>query len=182
MPDKPHDDERRQRHYALVTQPQPRQSLEITRHMDDAEWKRFWAVNVDGVFYCTRAALNRMEPQRYGKVINIASLAGISAMGAHSPHYSASKGAVVAFTRAVAYEVAGANVQVNAICPGGVRTPTFQSFLDQQSPEQLNVIHQLMPLGRIGESEEYAALACHLASDECYLVGSIINAGGGTYI
>ncbi|VVN79075.1 SDR family NAD(P)-dependent oxidoreductase [Pseudomonas fluorescens] len=182
VPDKPHDDERRKRHYALVTQPLPRQSLEITRNMDDAEWKRFWAVNVDGVFYCTRAALQRMEPQGYGKVINIASIAGISAMGAHSPHYSAAKGAVVAFTRAVAYEVAGANVQVNAICPGGVQTPAFERYLDQQSPEQLSVFKQVMPLGRLGKAEEYAALVSHLASDECYLVGSIINAGGGTYI
>lgn len=182
VPDKPQDEERRKRHYALVTQPIARQSLEITRNMDDAEWKRFWAVNVDGVFYCTRAALKRMEPQRYGKIINIASIAGMSAMSAHSPHYSATKGAVIAFTRSVAYEVAGANVQVNAICPGGVRTPAFQHFLDQQSPEQINVLNQIMPLGRIGEAEEYAALVTHLAGSECYLVGSIINASGGTYI
>lgn len=182
VPDKAYDDKRRTRHYALMTQPIPRQSLEITRNMDDAEWKRFWAVNVDGVFHCTRAALQRMEPQRYGKIINIASIAGISAMSAHSPHYSATKGAVVAFTRSVAFEVAGANVQVNAVCPGGVRTPAFQHFLDQQSPEQLNVINQILPMGRLGEGEEYAALVTHLASDECYLVGSIINASGGSYI
>lgn len=182
VPDKPQDEERRKRHYALATQPVARQSLEITRHMDDAEWKRFWAVNVDGVFYCTRAALNRMEPQRYGKIINIASIAGICAMSAHSPHYSASKGAVIAFTRSVAYEVAGANVQVNAICPGGVRTPAFEQFLAQQSPEQLKVLNQILPLGRVGEAQEYAALVLHLASDECYLVGSIINASGGSYI
>lgn len=182
VPAQAHDEVRRQRHYALVTQPIARQSLEITRNMDDAEWKRYWAVNVDGVFYCTRAALNRMEPQRYGKIVNIASIAGISAMSAHSPHYSATKGAVIAFTRSVAYEVAGANVQVNAICPGGVRTPAFDQFLANQSPEQLDVLSQILPLGRIGEPEEYAALVTHLASDECYLVGSIINASGGTYI
>ncbi|MNG32990.1 3-oxoacyl-[acyl-carrier-protein] reductase FabG [compost metagenome] len=82
----------------------------------------------------------------------------------------------------MAYEVAGANVQVNAICPGGVRTAAFEAFLDKQSPEQINVLNQIMPLGRIGKAEEYAALAAHLASDECYLVGSIINASGGTYI
>ncbi|MNQ99327.1 3-oxoacyl-[acyl-carrier-protein] reductase FabG [compost metagenome] len=119
---------------------------------------------------------------RYGKVIHIASLAGICAMAAHNSYCSASKGAVIAFTRSVAYEVAGANVQANAICPGGVRTPAFDHFLDQQSPEQLHVINQILPLGRLGEAQEYAALVSHLASDECYLVGSIINAGGGTYI
>lgn len=182
VPEKPADEERRLRHYALVTQPVPRQSLEITRNLDDAEWKRFWAVNVDGVFYCTRAALRRMEPQRYGRIINIASVAGISALSAHSPHYSASKGAVVAFTRSVAYEVAGANVLVNAICPGGVATPAFEQFLAQQTPEQLAVFNQILPLGRIGHPDEYAALVAHLVSDECYLVGSIINATGGAYI
>jgi 3-oxoacyl-[acyl-carrier protein] reductase len=182
VPDRPADEERRKRHYALLTTPQPRQSLSITRNMSDADWKRFWAVNVDGVFHCTRAALARMEPQGYGRIINIGSIAGISAMSAHSPHYSATKGAVVAFTRAVAYEVAGANVLVNAICPGGVLTPAFQHFLDRQTPGERNVFDQIMPLGRLGEPREYAALATHLASDECYLVGAIINASGGTYI
>lgn len=182
VPERPADEERRRRHYALLTQPVPRQSLGITREMSDEEWKRFWAVNVDGVFYCTRAALRYMEPRRYGRIINIASIAGISAMSAHSPHYSATKGAVVAFTRAVAYEVAGANVQVNAICPGGVMTPAFAHFLDQQSPEQLAVLQQILPLGRLGEPDEYAALATHLAAEDCYLVGTIINASGGTVI
>ena len=73
------DEERRKRHYALLTQPLPRQSLEITKNMSDEEWKRFWAVNVDGVFYCTRAALKRMEPQHYGRIINIASAHGLVA-------------------------------------------------------------------------------------------------------
>ncbi len=182
VPDQPHDEERRKRHYALLTQPIERQSLEITRNMSDAEWKRFWAVNVDGVFYCTRAALQRMEPQHYGRIINIASIAGISGMSAHSPHYSAAKGAVVAFTRSVAYEVAGANVRVNSICPGGVLTPPMNQFLSQQSPEQLNVLNQILPLGRMGTPEEYAALATHMASEECYLVGAIVNASGGTLI
>ncbi len=182
VPERPADEERRRRHYALLTQPVPRQSLGITREMSDAEWKRFWAVNVDGVFYCTRAALRYMEPRRYGRIINIASIAGISAMSAHSPHYSATKGAVVAFTRSVAYEVAGANVQVNAICPGGVMTPAFSHFLEQQSPEQLAVLNQILPLGRIGDPDEYAALATHLAAEDCYLVGTIINASGGTVI
>jgi 3-oxoacyl-[acyl-carrier protein] reductase len=182
VPERPADEERRRRHYALLTQPVPRQSLGITREMSDEEWKRFWAVNVDGVFHCTRAALRYMEPRRYGRIINIASIAGISAMSAHSPHYSASKGAVVAFTRAVAYEVAGANVQVNAICPGGVMTPAFAHFLEQQSPEQLAALNQILPLGRIGDPDEYAALATHLAAEDCYLVGTIINASGGTVI
>lgn len=179
---RPEDEERRKRHYALLTQPIPRQSLGITRDMSDADWKRFWAVNVDGVFYCTRAALRRMELQNYGRIVNIASIAGISPLSAHSPHYSATKGAVIAFTRSVAYEVAGANVQVNAVCPGGVLTPPMEDFLSRQSSEAINQLNQVLPLGRMGRPEEYAATVAHLVSDECYMVGAILNVSGGTVI
>jgi 3-oxoacyl-[acyl-carrier protein] reductase len=182
VPDKPADEERRKRHYAMLTTPLPRQSLGITREISDAEWRRFWAVNVDGVFYCTREALKRMEPQGYGRIVNIASIAGISAGSAHSPHYSATKGAVVAFTRAVAADVAGANVLVNAIAPGGVETPAFKHYLAGQTPAEVAALWQIIPIGRLGKAEEYAALATHLASDECYCVGEIINASGGVVI
>jgi 3-oxoacyl-[acyl-carrier protein] reductase len=182
VPDRPVDVENRARHYALMTQPIPRQSLEITKNMSDEEWKRYWGVNVDGVFYCTRAALKRMEPQRYGKIINIASIAGLTSVSSHSPHYSAAKGAVIAFTRSVGYEVAGANIQVNAICPGGIETPAFKFYLENLSPEELNSTFQLFPLGRLGKPAEYAALAVHLASDESYFAGAIINDSGGSYI
>jgi 3-oxoacyl-[acyl-carrier protein] reductase len=182
VPDKPHDEDRRNRHYALITQPVPRQSLGITREMSDEEWRRFWAVNVDGVFFCTREALQRMEPQSWGRIINIGSIAGISAMSAHSPHYSATKGAVVAFTKAVAAEVAGANVLVNAIAPGGVETPAMKSYVDKMTPEQRNALWQIVPLGRMGRLSEYAGLATHLASEDCYLVGQVVNASGGVVI
>lgn len=182
VPDQPDDEIRRRRHYDLITRPVPRQSLGITREMTDDEWRRFWAVNVDGVFYCTREALKRMERQRYGRIVNIASIAGISAMSAHSPHYSATKGAVVGYTRAVAMEVAGANVLVNAIAPGGVETPAFRRFVAGLGPDGVNALWQFVPLGRLGRPEEYAALATHLACDECYLVGEIVNASGGTVI
>lgn len=182
VPDKPADEERRKRHYALLTTPMPRQSLGITRELTDAEWKRFWAVNVDGVFYCTREALKVMEPKRYGRIINIASVAGISAGSAHSPHYSASKGAVVAFTRAVAVDVAGANVLVNGIAPGAIETPAFRHYMGGLSEVERNTFFQLLPIGRLGQPAEYAALAAHLASEECYLVGEMVNASGGYVI
>lgn len=182
VPDKANDEVRRKAHYDLITKPLPRQSLGFTSAMSDAEWKRFWAVNVDGVFYCTRAALKRMEAQQYGRIINIASIAGISAASAHSPHYSSTKGAVVAFTRAVAAEVAGANIRVNAIAPGGVETPAMNHFIAAMTAEQRNTLWQMVPAGRMGHPDEYAALAAHLASEECYLVGEIVNASGGVVI
>ncbi len=182
VPDKPADEARRKRHYELITQPVPRRSLGITREMSDEEWRRFWAVNVDGVFHCTREALKRMEPQGYGRIVNVASIAGISALSAHSPHYSATKGAVVGYTRAVAMEVAGANVLVNAIAPGGVETPAMKHYLAGLTPDELNAMWQIVPAGRLGRPEEYAGLVTHLASDECYLVGEIVNVSGGAVI
>lgn len=182
VPNRPADEVRRKRHYAYVTTPVPRQSLQLTSTLTDEEWHRYWGVNVHGAFYCTREALRLMEPQRDGKIVNIASIAGISAMSAHSPHYSATKGAMVAFTRAVALDVAGANIFVNAIAPGGVLTPDFAAFLERASDEERNRLNQLIPLGRLGTLDEYASLAVYLASDGHYLVGQIISPNGGALI
>lgn len=182
IPASPQDEARRKAHYAYVTTPEPRRSLGFTSAMTDADWHRFWDVNVHGVFYCTRAALRCMEPQRYGRIINIASIAGISAMSVHSPHYSATKGAVVAFTKAVAAEVAGANIFVNAIAPGGVHTPDFQRYLDSLDAATRERLWQMIPAGRLGTPEEYAATVTHLACGEHYLVGQIISPNGGCVV
>lgn len=181
IPARPEDEQRRREHYAYITTPQPRHSLGFTSAMGDEEWKRFWDVNVNGVFYCTRAALRLMEPQRYGRIINIASVAGISAMSVHSPHYSATKGAVVAFSKAVAAEVAGANIYVNAIAPGGVHTPDFERYLQSLDEAGRNRLWQMIPAGRLGTMEEYAATVVHL-SGEHYMVGQIISPNGGCVI
>ncbi|NJD31466.1 MAG: SDR family oxidoreductase [Gammaproteobacteria bacterium] len=182
VPSRPDDEVRRRRHYASLTTPVPRESLHITSSLTDEDWHRYWGVNVHGVFYCTREALRLMEPRRAGKIINIASIAGISAYSAHSPHYSATKGAVVAFTKAVAADVAGANIFVNAIAPGGVMTPDFEAYLSRSAEEEKNRLNQLIPLGRLGTVEEYASLAVYLASDGHYLVGQIISPNGGIVI
>jgi 3-oxoacyl-[acyl-carrier protein] reductase len=181
LPARPDDEERRNKHYAYLTTPLPRQSLGFTSSMSDKDWLRFWDVNVHGLFYCTREALRRMEPQRQGKIINVASIAGISAYSAHSPHYSATKGAVIAFTRSVAAEVAGANIFVNAIAPGGVHTEMFEAYLNKVGAETRNRLFQLVPLGRLGTPDEYASLALYLACDGHYLVGQIISPNGGMF-
>lgn len=181
VPSRPDDTVRRNRHYGYITTPVPRQSLGFTSGMTDEDWHRFWDVNVHGVFYCTREALRLMEPQREGRIINIASVAGFSAMSAHSPHYSATKGAVIAFTKAVAAEVAGANIFVNAMAPGGVHTDEFGAYLDQIGEEQRNRLWQVVPAGRLGTLEEYAATAVHLAGPH-YMVGQVISPNGGLVI
>lgn len=182
VPNGPEDDLRRKRHYDYLTTPVPRQSLGITSGIGDEDWHRYWGVNVHGVFYCTRAALRLMEPQHYGRIVNIASIAAISSYSAHSPHYSATKGAVVAFTRAVALDVAGANILVNAIAPGGVSTPDFEAYWARASEEERNRFNQLVPLGRLGTIAEYASLVAYLAGDGHYLVGQVISPNGGLVI
>ncbi|WP_043285431.1 SDR family NAD(P)-dependent oxidoreductase [Paraburkholderia oxyphila] len=181
-PNRPDDTRRRNLHYGYMTSPVPRQSLGFTSSMSDEDWHHYWGVNVHGVFYCAREALKLMEPQRYGRIVNVASIAGISAMSAHSPHYSATKGAVIAFSKALAAEVAGANVFVNVLAPGGVATPEFNAYLDTIGDEARNRLWQMVPSGRLGTPEEYAATVVHLASDHHYLVGQVISPNGGAVI
>ncbi len=135
-----------------------------------------------GVFWCTRAALRLMEPQRSGRIINIASIAGLGAGSMHSPGYSATKAGVISLTKTTAYDVAGANIYVNAIACGGVMTPPFKAYLDAATETQKNSLFQMLPLGRVGEPEEYAALAVFLAAQDHYLVGQVISPNGGLVI
>ena len=120
-----------------------------------------------------------MEPRRFGRIVNIASIAGISALSAHSPHYSATKGAVIAFTRAVGAEVAGANIFVNAIAPGGVATPMFDQYIAGLDAEARGRLFQMIPAGRLGTMDEYAGLVLYLAGDGHYLAGQVISPNGG---
>lgn len=182
VPNSPADEVRRSRHYAYVTTPMERQSMGITSSLTDEDWLKWWDVNVHGVFYCTREALKYMEPQGYGRIINIASIAGTSTASTHSPGYSAAKAAVVSLTKTVALDVAGAGIYVNAIACGGVLTPPFQAYLDNATEEEKRNLYQIIPVGRLGKPEEYASLAVYLAGDNHYLVGQIISPNGGAVI
>jgi 3-oxoacyl-[acyl-carrier protein] reductase len=122
-----------------------------------------------------------MEPQKYGRIINVASLSGMSGLSAHSPHYSATKGAVIAFTKSVAAEVAGSNIYVNVMAPGLVHTREVDAILQTMGEEGRNRFLQLVPSGRMGTPEEYAATVVHLAGEH-YLVGQVISPNGGMLI
>ncbi|WP_433203513.1 SDR family NAD(P)-dependent oxidoreductase [Nocardia sp. CA-107356] len=182
VPDSAEETERRNKHYAYLTTPVPRRSLGITSSLHDDDWLKWWDVNVHGVFYCTREALKFMEPQRYGKIINITSVAGVSAASTHSPGYSASKAAVASLTKTVGLDVAGANIYVNAIACGAVLTPPFEEYLANATDEQKACLYQMIPLGRLGKPEEYASLAVYLAGDAHYFVGQVLSANGGVVI
>jgi 3-oxoacyl-[acyl-carrier protein] reductase len=182
VPNKPAEEARRNKHYAYASTPMPRQSLGIVSSLSDDDWLKWWGVNMHGVFYCTRAALRLMEPRRSGKIINIASVAGLGAGSMHSPGYSATKAGVISLTKTTAFDVAGANIFVNAIACGGVMTPPFEAYLATATEQQKNSLFQMIPLGRLGTPQEYASLAVYLASDEHYIVGQVISPNGGYLI
>jgi 3-oxoacyl-[acyl-carrier protein] reductase len=150
--------------------------------LSDKDWLKWWDVNMHGVFWCTRAALRLMEPRRWGRIVNIASIAGLGAASMHSPGYSATKAGVISLTRTTAYDVAGANIYVNAIACGGVMTPPFKAYLDTATEAQRNSLWQMLPLGRLGEPEEYANVAVFLAAQDHYLVGQVLSPNGGIVI
>lgn len=167
----------------LTTTAAPKRSLEVTRNMSDETWTRMISVNLNGVFHCTRSALRIMEPKRYGKVVNIASTAGISGQSFHSPHYSASKGGVVAFTRSVALEVIGAGVNVNCVAAGAIANENYETVIASAPPEVRQRVLQRIPAGRMGTVEELASLVLYLASDPAaFMVGQVVSPNGGSVV
>ena len=173
----------RVRHLEMLTTPVKKQSLRVTSQMSDDEWLGNLDVNLNGTFYCMREALKVMEEKNYGRIINMASQAGISAIAAHSPHYTAAKAAIVGLTRSVAHEVAPAGITVNCIAPGYIATPPFNRGVDSMGPERLVQFMQIIPAGRFGTPEEIGALAVFLASDDAsYMIGQVVSPNGGVVI
>ena len=152
--------------------------LDATEGLDDASWRRMLAVHVDGTFYCTREALRLMKGRRGAAIVNISSVAALMGL-APVPHYSAAKGAVLAFTRAVAQDVASRGIRVNAICPGYIDTP----MTAPASPLAKAASLARTPLGRFGEPEEVARTALFLASDDSsFFTGQWLSPNGGLFI
>lgn len=138
---------------------------------DAQEWQQFLNINVMSVVYFTRALLPAMIENRWGRVINVASVAGVYG-NANMVPYSASKGAVIAMTRALAKEVADKGVLVNAVSPGSV-SPADNADMDYVQPSALSF------MGRTGSDMENANLICFLASDEAsYISGQNIQIDG----
>ncbi len=173
----------RVKHLDMLTLPGKKTSLQVTSQMSDEEWLRNLDVNLNGTFYCIREALKIMEAREYGKVINLASQAGISAIAAHSPHYTAAKSAIVGLTRSVAHEVAPAGISVNCIAPGYVTSPPFEKGVEKMGAERLARLMQIIPAGRFGTPEEIGALALYLAGDDAsYMIGQVLSPNGGVVI
>lgn len=173
----------RVKHLDMLTTPGPKQSLRVTSQMSDEEWLNNLNVNLNGTFFCIREALKIMEEQGSGRIINMASQAGISAIAAHSPHYSAAKAAIVGLTKSVAHEVAPAGIAVNCIAPGYVTSPPFLAGVERMGEERRGRLMQIIPAGRFAAPEEIGAVAAFLASDDAsYMIGQVVSPNGGVVI
>lgn len=138
---------------------------------DMALWKKYLDVNVMGTVYCTQAVINQMISNGYGRIINVASVAGVYG-NVGMAHYSATKGAVISFTKALAKEVAAKGITVNAVSPGSV-SPADNPDIDFSKPSDLSF------MGRTGTDRENADLICFLASENAgYISGQNIQIDG----
>lgn len=155
----------------------------------DELWHRHLAINLTGTFYCTRAALPAMLARKWGRIINIASIAA-KAGAPYISAYAASKHGVLGLTRSVALEVAASGVTVNAICPGYVDTEMVSRGVQQitaktgrSAEEALDALKKMSPQNRLVTAEEVAALALLLASEEGRGInGQGINIDGGSVL
>ena len=146
-----------------------------TVEVTDEEWRRVLAINADGVFFCNRAAVSRMSDRGYGRIVNVASIAGKEG-NPMAAAYSASKAAVIALTKAIGKDLAGTNVLVNCIAPAVIETP----LLAQMSDEHIGYMVEKIPMGRLGQTHEVAALVAWLASEECsFSTGATYDISGG---
>ncbi len=139
------------------------------------DWRRVMAIDLDGVFHCCRAVLPGMIARNYGRVVNVASIAGKEG-NPNAPAYSAAKGGVIALTKSLGKELAGYDIAVNCVTPAAARTRIF----DQMSDEQIEYMLSKIPRGRFVTVEEIAALIAWLSTRECsFSTGAVFDISGG---
>lgn len=139
------------------------------------DWLAVHNLNLNAVFYCCRAAAPLMRDKGWGRIVNIASIAGKEG-NPNAPAYSASKAAVIGLTKSLGKELATSGVTCNAIAPAAVHTAIF----DQMTQDHIDFMQSKIPMGRFGTVEEIAAMACWLASDEAsFSTGFCFDQSGG---
>src|SRR5581483_4350724 len=144
-----------------------------------AEWRKVMRINLDGPFICSRAVVPHMIGRNYGRIVNIASIAGKEG-NPNAAHYSASKAGVIALTKSLGKELAQTGVLVNCVTPAAAKTAIF----DQMTEQHISYMLSKIPMNRFVTVDEVAALVCWLASEDCsFSTGAVfdISGGRGTY-
>ena len=141
----------------------------------EADWRHMFAVNMDSAYLCSKRALCAMVAQKWGRIIHISSMWGICGASCEVP-YSASKAALIGFTKALAKELAPSGITVNALAPGFIDTPMNRNV----SPEDTAAFIEEIPVGRIGKPHEVAHAAAFLAQEDSgYITGQVLAVDGG---
>ena len=139
------------------------------------DWKRVFDINVHGLFYCNKAVIPLMQKSDYGRIVNIASVAGKEG-NPNASAYSASKAAVIGLTKSLGKELAKSGIRVNCVTPAAVRTAIF----DQMTQQHIDFMLSKIPLARFGSVDEIAAMVCWLASEDCsFSTGAVFDLSGG---
>ncbi len=138
-------------------------------------WRQVMDINLNGVFYCNRSVVPYMMTRDYGRIVNIASIAGKEG-NPNAPAYSASKAGVISLTKSLGKELARTGIRVNCVTPAAVRTAIF----DQMTQQHIDFMLSKIPMGRFGAVEEIAAMVGWLASEECsFSTGAVFDLSGG---
>ena len=147
----------------------------LAMRMSDEDWDLVLAINLKGPFNCSKAAIRPLMKRKGGRIINIASIAGVIGNPGQA-NYSSSKGGLIAQSKTLAKELASRDITVNAVAPGFIRTK-MTDVLDDKVKEQLQ---GLIPMKRLGEAEDIANAVLFLASDlASYVTGQVIQVNGG---
>jgi 3-oxoacyl-[acyl-carrier protein] reductase len=145
--------------------------------MSPEDWRQVMSVNLDGMFYVTRAVIRTMVKQRAGRIINLSSVVGFTG-NAGQVNYASTKSATIGFTKSIAKELGSRNITCNAVAPGFIQT----DMTGELSEEQQKAILNQVPLGRMGTVEDIAKAVRFLASDDAaYISGTTLHVNGGMY-
>jgi 3-oxoacyl-[acyl-carrier protein] reductase len=146
-----------------------------TWQIDPADWRRVMELNLNGPFYCCHSVVPHLLKNGYGRIVNIASIAGKEG-NPNAAHYSASKAGVIALTKSLGKELATANITVNAIAPAVIAT----DILNQMTQSHIDYMLSKIPMGRFGKKEEAAALVAWICSEECsFTTATVFDLSGG---
>jgi len=146
-----------------------------TWQIDPADWRRVMELNLNGPFYCCHSVVPHLLKNGYGRIVNIASIAGKEG-NPNAAHYSASKAGVIALTKSLGKELATANITVNAIAPAVIAT----DILKQMTQTHIDYMLSKIPMGRFGKKEEAAALVAWICSEECsFTTATVFDLSGG---